>query len=210
MDGKLNHFEIRLTQDTAEFWASDYEDPASFRRRATIENLDLPFSIGYVHFQHAQYNAAKDGNVTSSQTFRWDNVGFDGPVWPTPRGYDVQNAGRSGPDGGEYFGWDLPEGEPVSLTVSDVDLTDATSASLNLNVVMRVGDELQYRFNGNAWHSFVIPDGATPEYTILRGFTLDAPLEELVDGDNEIEVMMPREGVGYEGMGNVDITVEVP
>lgn len=210
IDGKLNHFEIRLTQDGAEFWASDYEDPASFKLRATVDNLDLPFSVGYVHFQHAQYHAAKDGNVTSAQTFRWDNVGFDGPVWSTPRGYDVPNNDERGPDGGVYFGWDLLQNEPLTLTAPAVDLTDATSASLNINLVMDVGDELQYRFNGNEWRSFVIPDGATPDFTILRGFTLDAPLDELVAGDNEIEVMMLSEGAGWEGIGNVDITVEVP
>jgi hypothetical protein len=219
-DAKLNHFEIRLTQNRAEFWASDYEDPASFKLRAVQEDLDLSFSRGYVHFQHSHYNASKDGMAgceegvdgtcpSPSQTFRWDNVGFDGPVYPTPRGYDVPNANERGPEGGYYFGWYLIEGEALSFTAPSVDLTDALSASFNFNVMMEIGQELQYRFNGGEWHTFVLPPGPQ-ELSTIRSFTLEAPLEELVTGDNEIEVLMPQADTGYEGIGNLDITVEVP
>jgi hypothetical protein len=60
-DAKLNHFELRITKDQLELWASDYQDPKSFKKRATVTDLDLGFTRGYVHFQHAHYNASKDG-----------------------------------------------------------------------------------------------------------------------------------------------------
>src|SRR5262249_47244466 len=59
-DAKLNHFELRISQSELELWVSDYDDPKSFKLRDKVSNLDLPFSRGYVHFQHAHYNAAKD------------------------------------------------------------------------------------------------------------------------------------------------------
>lgn len=213
MDAKLNHFEIRLTQDRAEFWASDYEDPASFKLRAIQENLDLSFTRGYVHFQHSHYNASKDGNVTPVQTFRWDNIGFDGPVFSTPRGYDVPENDATGDDpeqeGGVYFGWYINDGEIHGFTAPEVDLTDAVSATFNFNVLMEVGQELEYRFNGGEWHSFILPPGAL-ESTTIRSFSLDAPLAELVDGDNLIEVRVPELFSEFEGIGNLDLTIEVP
>src|SRR6185436_10965075 len=87
-DGHMNHFELRLSTERAELWASDHDAPDSFALRDTFPNLGLTFSRGYVHFQHGQNNAEK-GQATPSQTFRWDNIGFDGPRHPTPRGYDI-------------------------------------------------------------------------------------------------------------------------
>ena len=79
-DAHMNHFELRLSEDEAELWVSDSDDPTNLRLRTTVPGLALPFTRGYVQLQHWGQNAAQGGHVTPSQTFRWDNVGFDGPA----------------------------------------------------------------------------------------------------------------------------------
>src|SRR5262249_46723053 len=60
--GALNHFEVRLSQNRLEVWASD-ADGSNFRQVSLQDNLGLNFTRGYVHFQHVHYNANKE-NVT--------------------------------------------------------------------------------------------------------------------------------------------------
>lgn len=213
-DGKLNHFELRISKDQLELWASDYQDPASFKKRATVTDLELPFTSGYVHFQHAHYNASKDGMEgceegvpgtcpTPSQTFRWDNIGFDGPAYATPRGYDVAESGEPGPEGGVYTGWYLDDGQPKTFDVQGVDTSGAKRAWFAFNLLADPDNVLEYRFNGGEWHSFTVPVGEPG----LRSFALDAPLSELVSGKNQIEVRLPNPGESN-GIGNLDITIE--
>jgi hypothetical protein len=227
MDGHLNHFELRISQDHVELWASDFDDPDSFQLRATETDLDLPFSRGYVHFQHAHYNAAKDGLEgceegvpdtcpTPTQTFRWDNIGFDGPTYPTPRGYDVADSydpgPEDGPDTGIYTGWYFEGSAPRSFTVSDVDLTGAIGASFNLDVIMAELQTFEYRFNGGAWHAFTLPTSFEGRVggPGFRGYSLPVDLAELVDGDNTIDVRVPTpHEEPIEGLGNLDLTIEV-
>jgi hypothetical protein len=62
---------------------------------------------------------------------------------------------------------------------------------------------LQYRFNGKAWHDFKTPlmdDGNV----LLRAFTVDAPLAELVAGTNTIEL---RDNDSGNTLGNIDLSV---
>jgi hypothetical protein len=220
-DAHLNHFELHISKDRAELWASDYDDPKSLKLRATVEHLDLTFTHGYVHFQHGQYNATKDGldgcesgggDVTKcptrSQTFRWDNIGFDGPVYPTPRAFDVQNNTLEKADGVQ-IGWYINDGQVHSFDVDDVKIDGGLSASFNFNTNLQQGEEIQYRFNGKAWHSFqvVVTHDKSYDGESLRGFSLPAPLAELVNGKNVIEVQLPKPA-GSEGIGNMDITVE--
>jgi len=222
-DARLNHFELRISKDRAELWVSDHDDPKSLQRRVTIPNLDLPFTKGYVHFQQGAYNAAKDGLPecykgdktkcpTPTQTFRWDNIGFDGPTHPIPRAYDVQEDHRPS-GGGVLIGWYINDGKPHSFTFNDVDLTNALRASFNFNVNIAQGAELHYRFNGRAWHKFVIPKrpGSYPGHS-LRTFSLNAPLGELVAGKNTVEVRAPdtAQWPPPTGIGNMDLTVEIP
>jgi hypothetical protein len=208
-DAHLNHFELHISKDRAELWASDYDDPSSLKLRTTVPQLDLKFTRGYVHFQHAQYNAAKDGHVTPSQTFRWDNVGFDGPTYPTPRGYDVAN-NTEVIGNGTRLGWYLDDAKPHTVTVHNVNLTSALSASFNFTVMEPMGQTLEYAFNGKPAHTFVVPerDGSSSQNSI-RGFSVDVPLDELVNGDNTITLRVPNP-ILWEGIGNMDLTVEAP
>lgn len=221
-DAKLNHFEIRLTQNRAEFWASDYEDPASFKLRAVQEDLDLSFSRGYVHFQHSHYNASKDGMAgceegvdgtcpSPSQTFRWDNVGFDGPVLPTPRAYEFPD--NTAPDsegaGGRHYGYYLTDKEFRKLGIDGVDLAGATRARLNLSFFTAPGRTLEYRFNGKAKRTYKVPKQDDTDYQ-LQTVSTDVPLADLVPGKNvlELKVAAPQT-YEHEAVANLDLTLEV-
>ena len=205
-DEALNHLEFRVTQDRLEFWASDYDDPASLKLRTTVSGLDLPFSRGYVHLQHAAYNAPKDGNVTAAQTFRWDNVGFDGPTYPTPRAYEVpdndqEHAGRI------RTAYLLMAGETQSFTLPAVDTQSALGATFNFGLFAADQQTLQYRLNGGEWHDFLINAATGFEGTGKRTFSTPVALDELVQGDNTLDVKM-KDLKSDEMIGNIDLTIE--
>ena len=207
-DGVLNHFELRLSAGRAELWASDAGAPASLVQRAVIAPLDLAFSRGYVHLEHGGFNAALDGNVTPSQTFRWDNIGFDGPILVTPRGYDVPDPGTPGQGGAAQIGWFL-DGGPQAFTLHGVDLSGATSAKLGFVFDATPGVQLAYQVNGGPAHTFSYPE--TTAYAGqggVHGFSVDVPLAELSPGDNTLVFSLPAPASSHEGIGSVDLTVE--
>ena len=206
-DGAMNHLELRVSTERAELWASAHGDPESFQLRETIPNLGLPFSRGYVHLQHGQNDASKSG-ATPSQTFRWDNIAFDGPLHPTPRAYDIPN--NDVPlAGGTFLGWSLNDGETQSYTFAGVDLSAARAASLQLNLLARSGQTLEYRVNSQAWHSFLV-EAATPDEALSRGFAMPVPLAELQNGDNTLELRMAELAPDFvETVANISLTVEL-
>jgi hypothetical protein len=206
-DGRMNHLELRLSADRAELWASDHGDPSSFQLRDTIPNLGLSFSRGYVHFQHGQVDSSKSF-ATPSQTFRWDNIAFDGPVLPTPRAYDIpdNDVPRAG---GVFLGWELSDGETQSYVFPSVDLGGAPGALLQLDLFSRRGQQLDFRFNDETWRSFVV-DGATPDEVMGRGFAIPVARSDLRTGDNTLDLRMatPAPDV-VESVANISLTLEL-
>jgi len=218
-DQKMNRIKVLLNKDQAEIWASDYDDAMNMHRIAVAPHLDLPFTRGYVHLQHSQYNARKDlcsdgGEPTGIQTYRWDNVAFDGPSYASPRGYGVDD--NTEPDidglGGHQYGWYLSDQKWIALKVKGVDIKDATSASLDYNLLLGAGRVLKYRLNGGPTHEYTVPtflDGAGGPRAGLRAFSNDFPVSELVAGENTIEVMTSSPAAEKEEMiGNVELTVQ--
>ena len=88
----MNHMEIHINQTSVQILASDAGDPKTLRVVAEVTKLSLPFTRGYVSFQHTHYNAAKSGLPVAYTTYHWDNIGFDGPTYATPRAYDVPDS----------------------------------------------------------------------------------------------------------------------
>lgn len=218
-DQKMNRIKVLLNKDQAEIWASDYDDPMNLHRIAIAPDLNLSFTRGYVHLQHSQYNARKDkcadgGTPTGIQTYRWDNVAFDGPTYATPRGYGVDD--NTEPDidgaGGHLYGWYLSDKNWVTLKVKDVDLTDAMSASIDYSFLGGAGRIIQYRLNGGPTHEYTVPaflDGAGGPRGGTRAFSNDVPVSELVSGENTIEFMMNAPQTEKEELiGNVELTVQ--
>jgi hypothetical protein len=209
-DGQLNRFKFVISQNRAEVWASDYDDAKNVRKIMSIEPLDLNFTRGFVHLQHSAYNARKDGHVTGAQTYRWDNIGFDGPSYAMPRAYEI--ADNDEPDidgaGGKLYGYYLSADTWTSIPIHSVDLSDANKATFAFSFFIAVGRGLQYRFNGGPEHTFTVPNYGYTGH-ILRGFAVDVPIEELVNGENTIELKMaPPQEYNTEIVGNMELTVE--
>jgi len=163
----------------------------------------LPFSVGYVHFEHVQYNAAKEG-ASSMQTYHWHDMGFDGPVHAPLRAYDLPDPLTpeqrtfqvNGVDttGTAYeLGYRLgtgglfdANGQGVApFTLPAVDLTNAVGASLNLGYWPNDATTvLQYSLNGGPWQAYSDPNGNAP----LAWHSLHIPLalSGLVQGSNTI------------------------
>ena len=208
-DRQLNRFKFLINKNRAEIWVTDSDTPTVSRRVAQIEPLDLNFTRGYIHLQHAHYNARKDGGVTGVQTYRWDNVGFDGPTYALPRSYEVEDNNGTDIDGlgGRFYGYQLTDQEFTSVQLKGVDLSGATQATFDFTILSNTGRALEYRFNGGPTHSYMIPTYGMRDG--LRGFSLPIPLEELVDGDNTLEVKMAvPQTYPFEYVANMEITVE--
>lgn len=211
-DMKPNRFKFMINKDSVEVFGSDYDDPTNLRRIARTDNLDLPFSRGYIHIQHAHYNARKDGNVTPVQTYSWDNVGFDGPTYPLPRAYEVQdNDGEDADDvGGRMYGYYLTDDSWTALSLPEVELAGATKASFGFTIHnFEFARTLEYRFNGGPVHEFTVPRFGSEGG--VRGFAVDVPLDELVEGTNRLEVrMQDPDPSQHDVIANMDLTLEVP
>ena len=201
-DNTRNHIEIRLSERAFEVWATD-AGSTTLKRIAwadtSADDFEIPLSRGYVSFQHVGYNAVKFGNVPES-TYHWDNLGFDGPVLPMDRGYDVPDALTPGKNTGAVnlgyrlaksgiskccrtTGWpDVPH-----FAFDDVNVSGAVQARLNLNITGFVrGTALGYRVNNGVWRTFPHPFPDSDED--LRAVSIPVPLPDLRDGANTLEL----------------------
>lgn len=217
-DDVFNHFEVRISRDHVEVWATD-AGATNLQRRATASGINLPFTRGYVSFQHTQYNAAKFGAPTAEQTYHWDNIGFDGPVLPIPRGYDAPDAltrGRTGNTINLAYALDA-KGMQVCCTggggwqqagplvFDDVDLRHATGGRINLNVWYgKAGSTFRYRLNGGGWQTVAYP---FPDFVFnaARTLSLPVPLHALRAGRNTLEFAADAEVQ----IANIDLTVDL-
>ena len=199
--GHLNRFELRLSQQRVELFASDYsEDGKRFGELKKIgsQAIALGFGRGYVHISmhnHASEKYAKMDAVFS----RWDNVGFDGPVVAGFREYDAPDS-RKLADNQMDIGYGASaDDEPVALTIPGVDVRGARAARLALTAWYLVEDRerarrytLRYRLNGKAWHDHVLSAGEvasiTSESLGAVDHVLAVPVAELVAGDNRVEL----------------------
>jgi hypothetical protein len=244
----LNHIEIRISQTKIEIWGSDAGEPNTFRSLMVVDNVQVPLTRGYVHLQHTHYNATKctftDPKCTDCDnhscptfpgyaTYHWDNVGFDGPVFPNPRSYEGadNNVPNPRPDTAPKFpepyfmtgyqlgtdGWKakqrgfiaLNDGrDAVPLQFPGVDLTDAKSAAITYNAWAYCKDPIMYRFNGGTWRTFKTPfpecDGSA------RAVFMPVDLADLKQGDNSFE-MYSNTGTGSVVgpiVAHVELTVE--
>ncbi len=197
---QANHFEIKISQDKLEIWASDKTVDGgatypNFKLRVSITNAQIPFTRGYVHFQHGQYNASKEG-FDSNHTYHWHAIGFDGPTLPTPRAYDVPDA--LAPRGGFLnMGYSADVNGQMNngnsnvppFNLQNVDLTNATSAKLNVSVwyLNQPPLPVMYRFNGGAWRSYNIPPVFASSDDSGLPVSMPISLTDLKQGNNTLE-----------------------
>lgn len=187
-----NMIQIRLSTTHADIYMSDAGTNV-LRQVASIDlPTPLPFSVGYVHFEHVQYNAGKEG-VSSAQTYHWHDMGFDGPIHPALRAYDLPDA-MTPRNGGYELGYRVtPTGmqdanyqSVPAFTLSNVDLSNVATASINIGLYNNdTTTTLLYSLNNGPWRSFSNPDGQ-PAYA---WHTLHIPLSlaDLRSGTNTLD-----------------------
>lgn len=229
MNDMFNRFEIDVNQNHVDIYASANTPDhgmtyPNYRLIASADNINLGFTQGYVSFQQTHYNSAKFG-FPAFNTYHWDNLGFDGPVLPTPRNYEINNAltpldGLSNANG-VNLGWLLKDGgistccpnnqlTTTPFTFSNVNLANATGAELTLGTWSFVsGESFKYRFNSGAWRTFIYPfpdarDGAL-------GLSIPVSLADLVQGTNTLDLQASNNGsLGFGNpVANIDLTIEV-
>jgi len=207
--GSLNHFEIQLSQSRIDVFGSDpsTDDGATFPNFHKIASgtINLNFTQGWVHLTAHNHATIKYG-FGGDWVYRWDNVGFDGPVIANWREYEIPDAlTLSGTDMntgytvGDGTG-SVPKGistccdaagnrTPVAhLTFNGVDVTNAASATLALSAFYLTGWpgettdltqlDLQYRWNGGTWRDRFI---TAAEAATLQGVYQMGNLTQTID-----------------------------
>lgn len=209
--GKLNHFELTISQRRIEVRATNYSDDGkSFGTPVLIYDADvnLPFSRGYVHITTHNHASLKySDQKVEAWNARWDNVGFDGPVLKDTREYEIADslipgrdaANRSGPV--VSVGYRIPDraDPPLSLAFRDVDPAGMKWAVLSLSTwYLGQGGEpakygLRYRWNAGPWHDRQLSAGELGRLTSADaqgqlGQLIEVSPAELKDGDNTLEL----------------------
>jgi hypothetical protein len=183
MADMANHFQIKISSTNIEVWASD-AGGANFRMISSTNLPPLPFTRGYVSFEHAQYNAAKF-NSTNTMTYHWHAIGFDGPVIAPDRGYEVPDALTPGPGGTVNLGYEVPT---PTFQLPNVDLTNIASAYLTYNAYFFMAPKsMTATINGvNRTAADPNPDAASSGGYQWRYMMQPVALSDLRQGTNTV------------------------
>jgi hypothetical protein len=228
--GKLNHFEVELTAERIDVYATNASDDGlTFGERVLLAGADvaLPFSRGYVHFTTHNHATLKYSDETvDAWPARWDNVGFDGPaVTDAFREYEAPDSLDTAPNGKVNVAYrlaDEAEGPAQQIATDGVDLEGATSAQLALQnwALHFAGDTppvdyaLNYRVNGNAWAARRLTESELRMMADLpnagtRSLVLDVDLADLVPGTNTFEFTTSNVSTGYPPVVlNIDLILQ--
>lgn len=230
--GKLNHFEVRLSEQRIEVFATPPStDGLSFGEPVLLGSADiaLPFSRGYVHFTTHNHATLKYSNDTvDAWVVRWDNLGFDGPaIVGASREYEALDSltqTSSGKTNVAYRLADVADGPAQTISIHDVDLQGVTGAKLalqNWNLHF-AGSEppadyaLNYRLNGHAWKVRTLTASELQMMADLpnagtRSLLLDVDVADLIAGTNLLQFTTTNANMGYPPVVlNIDLIVETP
>ena len=196
--GNMNRFQLRVTQNRIDVYASDAGTITPLKKIAIIDNMSLSLTRGLIWIEDVHYNGDKVGIDQGTHTFTWDNVGFDGPRLPRDLAFDVLD--RLDPMTGIYtgllnLGWGFGPNDitPLTLSASGVyNVANATNAILTFNYFAFTPVTLTYRVNSGAWHDQPWPFGAcyTQNGDVSCGqktIAVPVPLADVQAGTNTIQ-----------------------
>lgn len=196
----LSHFEVQLGNAGISVWGSN---PATTNliELATCSGCTLPLTRGLVWVEDVHYNGNKFGSQ-GTDTFGWDNVGFDGPVLPRDLALEVPDRSAS------QRGWQ--SGSTVQTMPSTAaELSAASGALVEMDWFATSETDPTISVNGNApvtaaWDfgSQSVPPGYGPTY-VWKTIAIPVPLSELQAGDNSLNVT--NAGLGF---ANVDVILQ--
>lgn len=232
VQGKLNHFEVRLSEQRVEVYATaPSDDGKQFGELVLIASADiaLPFSRGYVHFTTHNHATLKYSDDTmDAWVARWDNLGFDGPaITGAFREYEALDALTTTMSGKTNVGYrlaDVADGPAQTIVIRDVDVQGATSARIALQnwSFHEAGSPaptdfvLNYRLNGGAWHARPLTESELRMMTDLpnagtRSVMLDVDVAELVGGENHLELTTTNAPMQWPPVAlNIDLILATP
>jgi hypothetical protein len=138
--GQLNHYEVDVSQNQIDVYGTDAFVPGQARpplkHLAVIPNAGLTFTRGLVWIEDAHYNANKicefqPGYACQrNHTFSWGNFGFDGPVLPQDRAFDVpDNNAPSSAAAETDLGYYIGPSSSRNLSTLPVDSTSIAKAT---------------------------------------------------------------------------------
>jgi hypothetical protein len=229
--GRLNHFEVRLSEQRVEVLATPASaDGVTFEAPILIASADiaLPFSRGYVHFTTHNHATLKySEGAMDAWVARWDNLAFDGPaITGAFREYEALDSltqTASGMTNVAYRLADASQGPAQTIEIHGVDPQGATRAQLALqNWSLRVGSEppadfaLNYRVNDGPWQARMLTASELQMMADLpnagtRSLMLDVDVAALVDGTNRLQFTTSNADVGYPPVVlNIDLILETP
>lgn len=189
--GTMNHIELRISTTQTDVFATDAFTPGSalpsLKHLATINGDNLTLTRGLTWIEDAHYNGNKF-NTEGTHTFYWDNFGFDGPVLPQDRAFDVLDNHAPNGDGTTQTGWWIGPSSRQTLTTLPIDstaLSNATAALLTYNFWSeQAGFTLNVNINGHA-HSIPYPFSGNRSFS-PDSYALAIPTSDLVTGPNTI------------------------
>jgi hypothetical protein len=212
--GQMNHYEIQVSATRIDVYGTDPFTPGQtvppLRHLSTISNFGtLGFTRGLVWIEDAHYNANKFNNQ-GTHTFRWDNVGFDGPVLPRDLGFDVpankQPEGGTAGNGepGNNGAYSIGKGATVTVpAVTNID--QASGALLVFNMWSLDGSwppAYKVTFNGQALNT-TWP--YSPMWNSTLTVALSVPLADIVAGNNTVTF---TDAGGNTAVSNIDLILQ--
>jgi hypothetical protein len=182
---KMNHFEVRVSQNHIEVWGTD-AGSTTLKQIAVADNIGLTFTRGLVWMTDTHYNACKF-DTQCDHTFAWDNFGFDGPKTYRDLGFDVpDNTAR--PDAvSTNVGYLVGTG-PMTFTVTGVhhDQTP-TGAQIVFNYLNVDATVPTISLNGNPPITTPHPFAAN-DTGLWKTISVPVPLNQTQDGTNTITI----------------------
>ncbi|MGE4133367.1 MAG: hypothetical protein AB7F86_17115 [Bdellovibrionales bacterium] len=193
-NGKMNHIEVRVSQDLMEVWASDAGSP-DLKKIAVMQNLNLPFSRGYLTFGDYHNNPGTYGRPElANHTFAWDNIAFDGPSWPMDVVAGVLDNVVDMGSGQLSLGWLSESASPTVVTTQPLTASQVSAAQSGGSVVLSTGlfvpfgfssQTIRYSVNGvqlSAAYPFAIEENAR------QAISLPVPASALKVGPQTISI----------------------
>lgn len=180
-----NHVEVLMSKSQVQVWASN---PGSTTLKEIADaSVSLPLTRGLLWMEDDHYNGDKF-NTQQSDTFGWDNFGFDGPILPRDLGFDVPNRDLVNPDGSEQLGWGsdlLTVKTRAGLPVTQAEIDAASAALVEFNWFPTSNSVPIVSLNGHPFISTAWPGSWAYAW---RTIAVPVPLSDVVTGQNTITV----------------------
>ena len=184
----MNHVEVQISSSSITVWASN----AGTSNLVEIANASpsVPLTRGLIWMEDVHYNAGKYTPGQENNTFGWDNVGFDGPILPRDRGFDVPDNTAPGRDAGSIntgWNWSSQSDSVQTLPVDATSLAAAQGALVEFDWFPDSQIVPSFSLNGHPVISTAWPfsGGSTDTW---RTIAVTVPLSEVVQGANTISV----------------------